>query len=234
MLTRVRPPKPDPRVVPKVLHADPDIIIVDKPAGLPMHPGPEHGSNTLLNGLVHAFPELLTLEGHGLVSRLDRETSGVVVVARSARAYEALVRAFTDRTVDKRYRALVEGTPRTPTGRVELPVEEREAVSEWETIDVAAKGAWVMSMLALHPLTGRKHQLRLHLAAIGCPVMGDKKHGARTIPKAQQIGLKRVALHAERLAFTHPGTGQRVQFEAPWPVELETAWAFAKQVVATT
>jgi 23S rRNA pseudouridine1911/1915/1917 synthase len=229
----VRPPKPDPRVVPRVLHADPDIIIVDKPHGLPMHPGPEHGSNTLLNGLVHAFPELLALEGHGLVSRLDRETSGVVVVARSARAYAALVSAFTDRTVDKRYRALVKGTPRTPTGRVDARVEEREAVSEWEVLDVAAKAKWVMSMLALHPLTGRKHQLRIHLASIGCPVLGDRKHGATSMPMAQQVGLKRVALHAERLAFTHPGSGERVTFESPWPAELETAWRFAKQVVAS-
>lgn len=222
-----RPPVPNPRVPLVVRHEDPDVIVVDKPAGLAMHPGPGHGSDTLQNALVARYPELVELgraRGFGLVSRLDRDTSGLVVIARSARAHDALVAAFTAREVDKRYRALTLGAPPTPTGLVEAPVDGRDAASRWEVLDRAGQGATRVALLALWPLTGRKHQLRVHLAGLGCPIIGDKRHGPATIPLAQRLGLRRVALHAGSLAFAHPVTGERLAFEAPWSPELEAAW----------
>lgn len=233
-----RPPAPNARVPFAVRHEDADLVVLEKPWGVTMHPGPGHGSDTLLNGLVARWPELLGLgaeRGFGLVHRLDRETSGLVVVARTAAAYDGLTAAFAAREVEKRYRALVKGAPRDGAreGRIEAPIDGREAATTWELVERVGHRKWVVCVLTAHPLTGRKHQLRIHLASIGCPILGDKRHGAPTIPLAQQIGLKRVALHAESLAFAHPVTGARLAFECPWPKELAAAWAFAKQVAPT-
>lgn len=228
-----RRPAPNPRIALTVRHADPDVIVVEKPAGLAMHPGPGHGSDTLQNALVARFPELLELDtarNFGLVQRLDRETSGLLVVARTVVAHEGLVAALTAREVDKRYRALVKGAPPTAAGLVQAPIEGREAASRWELLERVGSGRWVVSLLALHPLTGRKHQLRIHLAGLGCPLLGDKRHGPTSMPIAQQLGLRRVALHAEALAFRHPTSGERLAFEAPWPPELERAWQHARNV----
>ncbi len=233
-----RPPAPNPAVPFSVRHEDEHLVVLEKPWGVTMHPGPGHGSDTLLNGLVARHPELLGLgaeRGFGLVHRLDRETSGLVVVARTAEAYDGLTAAFAGREVEKRYRALVKGAPRDNAreGRIEGPIDGREAATRWELVEKVGHRKWVVAVVTAHPLTGRKHQLRIHLASIGCPILGDKRHGAPTIPIAQQIGLKRVALHAESLAFTHPVTGARQAFEAPWPKELQAAWAFARQVAPT-
>jgi 23S rRNA pseudouridine1911/1915/1917 synthase len=138
------------------------------------------------------------------------------------------VAAFSAREVDKRYRALLKGAPKTPTGTVDAPIEEQEAVSTWELVDRVGSKKWVVSLVTLHPLTGRKHQLRIHMAGLGCPILGDKRHGPATMPMAQQLGLKRVALHAEALAFRHPVTGERLAFDAPWPPELERVWKHAR------
>jgi 23S rRNA pseudouridine1911/1915/1917 synthase len=231
-----RPPAPNPRVQVVVRHADEHILVIDKPAGLTMHPGPGHGSDTLLNGLVGPHPELLELgaeRGFGLVHRLDRETSGVLVVARTPAAYDALVAAFGAREVEKRYRALTKGAPREPRGVIETPVDEREARSSWELVDRVGARRWVVAQVALHPHTGRKHQLRVHMAAVGCPILGDKRHGPETMPIAQQLGLRRVALHAESLALRHPVTGERLAFESAWPADLEAIWQRARQVAAS-
>lgn len=236
-----RPPRgapvANPRVAVQVVHEDPDVIVVDKPAGLAMHPGPGHGSDTLQNGLLARFPALLELgreRGYGLVQRLDRDTSGLLVVARTPRAHEALVAALTAREVEKRYRAITLGVPPTPEGQVDAPVDDREATSRWETLERAGQGRRTVALLALRPLTGRKHQLRVHLAGLGCPIVGDKRHGPTTIPLAQRLGLRRVALHAEALAFRHPVTGERLAFEAPWPPELAAAWELARSTAGTT
>ncbi|MCO5164756.1 MAG: RluA family pseudouridine synthase [Planctomycetes bacterium] len=228
-------PRPGPRLpvanpdVPLTLrHEDADVLVVEKPAGLAMHPGPGHGANTLQNGLVARYPELLDLgraRGFGLVQRLDRDTSGLVVVARSARAHEALVAAFTAREVTKRYRALVLGAPPAPEGTVDAPVDGREATSRWEVLGRAGE----VSLLRLHPLTGRKHQLRVHLAGLGCPILGDRTHGPATLPVARRLGLPRLALHAEALALRHPVSGAPLAFEAPWPPDLEAAWRRAQE-----
>ncbi len=229
--TEPRGPVPNTRINLKVRHEDEDVIVVAKPSGLAMHPGPEHGSNTLQNALVARYPELLELgaqRGFGLVSRLDRDVSGLVVVARSARAYESLVAAFTAREVEKGYRALVLGAPSTTKGTVETPVEGLEARTEWELLEKVDAGGRVVALLALHPLTGRKHQLRVHMASLGFPILGDKQHGAASLPLAEELGLRRMALHARTLAFQHPVSGARLSFEAAWPPDLELVWERAR------
>jgi 23S rRNA pseudouridine1911/1915/1917 synthase len=219
-----RGPVPNTRINLKVRHEDEDVIVVAKPSGLAMHPGPQHGSNTLQNALVARYPELLELgaqRGFGLVSRLDMGVSGLVVVARSVRAYENLVAAFTAREVEKNYWALVLGAPETTKGTVETPVEGLEARTDWELLERVDAGGTLIALVALHPLTGRKHQLRVHMASLGFPILGDKQHGPASLPVSQELGLGRMALHARTLAFRHPATGARVSFEAPWPPDLE-------------
>jgi 23S rRNA pseudouridine1911/1915/1917 synthase len=224
-------PVPNTRINLKVVHEDADVIVVAKPSGLAMHPGPQHGSNTLQNALVARYPDLLELgarRGFGLVSRLDIGVSGLVVVARSVRAHESLVAAFTAREVEKGYRALVLGAPATPKGTVETPVEGLEARTDWELLDRVAAGGSTIALLALHALTGRKHQLRIHMAGLGTPILGDKQHGPASLPLSEELGLRRIALHAGALAFRHPGTGTRLSFEAPWPDDLELIWERAR------
>ncbi|HZU99244.1 MAG TPA: RluA family pseudouridine synthase [Planctomycetota bacterium] len=224
-------PVPNTRINLKVLHADEDVIVVAKPSGLAMQPGPQHGSNTLQNALVARYPDLIALgarRGFGLVSRLDLGVSGLVVVARSARAYEGLVGAFTAREVEKGYRALVLGAPSTAKGTVDTPVAGLEARTEWELLEQVDAGGSIVALLALHPLTGRKHQLRVHMASLGRPILGDAQHGSASLPIARELGLRRIALHAGTLAFRHPVTGARLFFEAPWPPDLELVWERAR------
>jgi 23S rRNA pseudouridine1911/1915/1917 synthase len=224
-------PVPNTRINVKVRHEDEDVIVVAKPAGLAMHPGPQHGSNTLQNALVARYPDLLELgarRGFGLVSRLDLDVSGLVVVARTARAYESLVAAFTAREVEKGYHALVLGAPSTAKGTIETAVEGLDARTEWEVLERVDAGGTVITRLALHPLTGRKHQLRVHMAGLGTPILGDRQHGAASLPIARELGLRRMALHAGTLAFRHPVTGARLSFEAPWPPDLELVWERAR------
>lgn len=220
------PPMPNRRLRFAVLHADPDLAVVEKPAPLAMHPGPGHGTDTFLNALVGRFPELAGLgeeRGWGLVHRLDRETSGLLVVARTAAARDALVEAFAARAVEKRYGALCLGRPAAVEGEVATPVDGKEALTRWR-VDAAAGG---VGRLTLLPRTGRTHQLRIHLASLGCPVLGDPRHGPAGLPLAARIGLERLALHAEALAFDHPSSGRRLAFESPWPPELTRAWVAA-------
>ncbi len=226
-----RGPVPQPRIPLDVRHEDADVIVVEKPSGLAMHPGPQHGSDTLQNALVARYPELVELgaaRGYGLVQRLDRDVSGLVVVARSARAHEALVDAFTAREVEKRYRAVTLGAPPTPRGTIETPVDGREARTSFELLERAGAGAAFMALLALRSHTGRKHQLRVHLAGLGCPILGDKQHGETTLDLAKQIGLRRIALHAEWLPFPPPVTREKMAFAPPVPPELESAWLRAR------
>jgi 23S rRNA pseudouridine1911/1915/1917 synthase len=223
-------PVPNTRINLKVRHEDEDVIVLVKPSGLAMHPGPQHGTDTLQNALVARYPELVALgarRGFGLVQRLDRDVSGLVVVARSVRAHEGLVAAFTARAVEKRYRALVLGEP-PARGSVETLVEGLEARSEWELVDRAETGGAIVSLLSLHTLTGRKHQLRIHLASQGWPILGDKQHGPASLALARELGLLGIALHAGALAFDHPVTQARLSFEAPWPRELELVWERAR------
>ena len=229
--TVAAPPGPEPVPV-DVVYEDADVIVVLKPAGLVVHPGAGHDHGTLVHGLLARYPELGGVgapDRPGIVHRLDRETSGLMVVARSETAYDALVDALAAREVTREYDALVWGHPENPRGVVDAPIgrsitrrtrmavrtEGKEArtvyeVEEWFGQPEAAR-------LRCRLETGRTHQIRVHLSAIGHPVVGDGAYGGRR----EGIDLDRPFLHAERLAFAHPATGEPVEFRSPLPPELD-------------
>ena len=216
-----------------ILYEDADLVVVDKPAGLVVHPAPGHWSGTLVNALLHACRDLAGIGGvlrPGIVHRLDRGTSGVMVVAKRDAAHAALAEQFRVHSVERVYRALVRGTPGADAGRIDRPIGRhprdrkrmsdrsragREAHTEWRMERRFARAGY--SWLRVQPRTGRTHQIRVHLAAAGLPIAGDAVYG-----RGARGGLKlsRPALHAEALAFDHPATGARMRFEAPLPADL--------------
>lgn len=219
------PPMPNRRLRLRALHEDPDLLVVWKPPGLAMHPGPGHGTDTVLNALVGAWPDLLHLGAErewGLVHRLDRGTSGLLLVARSAAAHAALVEAFAARRVTKEYLALVAGAPPGAEGEVDEPVDGKPARTRWEVVERGPAAALVRAW----PETHRMHQVRLHLAGLGCPVLGDARHGGDRGPRAP-----RLALHAHRLALAHPTTGAPLALEAPLPRDLRRLWSRLRRPV---
>lgn len=221
-----RAPLPNRRLRLRVVHEDPDLLVVAKAPGVPVHPGPGHGTDTLLNALVAHDPGLLALgasRGWGLVHRLDQDTSGLLLVARSAAAHEALVAGFKARAVKKEYLALVDGRPPGEAGEVATPVDGKEALTRWALVE-ARGGA---SLVRAWPVTGRTHQVRLHLAGLGCPVLGDRQHGRR---RAGSLDVPRLALHAHRLELTHPVTGAPLALEEPLPRDLRRAWSSAARL----
>jgi 23S rRNA pseudouridine1911/1915/1917 synthase len=226
------PPEPDPGVAVTIRYADHDVVVVAKPAGLVVHPGAGHSGGTLVNGLLARFPEL-TAVGEparpGIVHRLDRDTSGLMVVARSARAYDALVDALGRRAVDRRYLALVWGRLDAPRGAIDAPIGRsatrrtrmavreggRHARTSYEVRHEYDQPA--VSLLDCRLETGRTHQIRVHLAAIDHPVVGDASYrGARA-----SLPLGRPFLHAAALSFTHPVSGEMLSFEEPLPDDLQ-------------
>jgi 23S rRNA pseudouridine1911/1915/1917 synthase len=223
---------PGPEPVPvEVRHADADVIVVAKPAGLVVHPGAGHAHGTLVHGLLARFPELATVgdpNRPGIVHRLDRDTSGLLVVARTDLAYRTLVEALTRHDVDRRYLALVWGAPDSPRGVVDAPIgrstrrRTRMAVREsgrpartaYEVVRTFDEPN--VSLVECRLETGRTHQIRVHLAAIGHPIVGDGAYSGNR----SQIPLERPFLHATRLEFLHPSTGEPMRFEEPLPPEL--------------
>jgi 23S rRNA pseudouridine1911/1915/1917 synthase len=225
-------PEPDPDVAVAVVHEDPDVVVVDKPPGLVVHPGAGHAGGTLVHGLLARYPELAGVgepERPGIVHRLDKETSGLLVVARSARAYESLVDQLARRLARRRYTALVWGAVEVDTGTVDAPVGRsareptRMAVSErgrpavtHYRVDRRFADPVAVTLLDLRLETGRTHQIRVHLAAIGHPVVGDDRYrGARA-----SLPVPRLFLHAAELSFTHPATGEALTFTSPLPGDL--------------
>jgi len=222
---------PEPEPVPvDVVDADPDVIVVNKPAGLVVHPGAGHEHGTLVHGLLAEFPELVAVGDRrrpGIVHRLDRDTSGLLVVARTPDAYEALVRALAAHDVDRRYLALVRGVPDAARAVIDAPIGRstrrrtrmavraagRPARTNYERIAADPDGR--AALLECRLETGRTHQIRVHLAAIGHPVIGDAAYGTDTEPV-----LGRPFLHAYRLGFAHPRTGEPRSFHAPLPRDL--------------
>ena len=223
------------RVTVAVPYEDEHLLVVDKPAGLVVHAGAGREQRTLA-------AQLLALgaaggpdpERPGIVHRLDRDTSGLLVVARSEESYAALQDAIRRRALERSYLALVRGRPRSRTGRIDAPVgrdrrdptrrsldtdEPRPAVTHFETVEPTRAHA----LLDVRLETGRTHQIRVHLAAIDLPVAGDVQYG---VPG--DLGLERQFLHAYRLRFTHPVTGADVDVESPLPPELEAALALAR------
>jgi len=215
-----------------IVHEDEHLLVLDKPAGLVVHPAAGNWSGTLLNGLLAHHAAAARLPRAGIVHRLDKDTSGLMVVAKSLPAMTALVRAIAAREVQRVYRALAHGVAAWPALTIEAPIgrdpraRTRMAVvagGKPARTDVAclARGSAASGLrCTLH--TGRTHQIRVHLASRGHPLVGDKLYGGRA-----DFGLQRQGLHAERLAFAHPLSGQSLAFERPLPPDLAHAWQVA-------
>lgn len=236
------PERPPSGLVPEAMELriaweDEHLLVVDKPAGLVVHPAPGHAAGTLVHGLLaHAAAGGNEPERPGIVHRLDRETSGLLVVARSEEAHRRLQRLIRRRAVEREYLALVRGRPRSRRGRIEAPIgrdrtdptrhsldaaSPRDAVTHFELRELMREHA----LLVVRLETGRTHQIRVHLAAIDLPVSGDRLYGV-----AGDLGLERQFLHAARLAFPHPFSGVRVETESPLPPDLAEALERAREL----
>ena len=212
-----------------VLHEDDALLIVDKPAGMPVHPGAGHPDSTLVNALLGMGKRLSATGGDalrpGIVHRLDKDTSGLMMVAKTDAAHAALSEQLRARTVEKVYLALASGEPRPARAAIDAPIGRdpydrkkmaiadggRDALTRYTVL----RSAGGKSLIEVRPKTGRTHQIRVHFAAIGNPIIGDALYGT---PDARLIG--RHFLHAARLGFEHPTTGERVAFESPPPSEM--------------
>ena len=227
-----RPPAAQAELGLTVVFSDDSIVVVDKPAGVVVHPAPGHADGTLVNALLARYPELVDVgesQRPGIVHRLDRDTSGLMVVARTQAAYTTLVAAMSEHRVDRRYVALVHGRPETTQGTIEAPVGRSRRDPMRMTITQAGRDAvthyslsasWnepAISLLGLALETGRTHQIRVHLASLGWYVVGDPTYGR---PLAGHV-LSRPFLHAAQLAFVHPEHGEYVSFESALAPELE-------------
>ncbi len=233
---RIPPPMPtsiEPQAIPlEILYENDNLLVVNKPAGMVVHPAAGHASGTLVNAALAHDPDLEGIGGEqrpGVVHRLDKDTSGLILLAKNDQTQRFLQDQFRLRKIHKTYLALVDGSPPTPTGRIEAaigrdprdrkrmaivpPHKGREATSEYHTLETFP----AYTLLEIHPITGRTHQIRLHLAYIGCPIVGDRIYGRRS----PSLALERHFLHAFRLVVQLPGERQAHTFEAPLPSELE-------------
>lgn len=232
---RIPPPAPTALVAEDipldVVFENDDLLVVNKPAGMVVHPAAGHSSGTLVNAALGHDPEIEGIGGEerpGVVHRLDKETSGLILLAKNERAHRWLQDQFRLRKVEKTYLALVDGKPPTPAGRVEACIgrdpkqrkqmavvsekKGREAISEYKTLESFSKH----TLLEFHPLTGRTHQIRLHCAFLGCPIVGDAVYGRRNFT----VEINRHFLHAAKLTVTLLGEEQPRTFDAPLPQEL--------------
>ena len=221
-----------------VVHADADVAVVDKPAGLVVHPGAGHREGTLVGGLLSRFPDLSALvasgvcppDRPGIVHRLDKGTSGLLAVARTEVAYVALVAQLADRSMQRRYLALVEGLVADDRGEVDAPIGRSTRTPTKMAIAAGGRAARTrFTVLDRHDLprpttlvelslqSGRTHQIRVHMAAIGHPVVGDARYGTPD----RTLGSGRFFLHAHALGFTHPTSGEHMEFSAGLPADLE-------------
>lgn len=219
-----------------LLYEDEELVVVDKPAGLVVHPGSGHDTGTLVHGLLHRCEGRLYAgagdDRPGIVHRLDKDTSGCLVVAKTEVAYHSLVAQFAGRETEKRYRAVTEGVPlevsghlatqigRHPHHRQKMAVrpdgEGKLALTDYEVVRADPDGHWASLLCVIH--TGRTHQIRVHLKeCLRCPILGDVIYAQ---PNRQATKVTRLMLHAERLAFRHPVSGDRLEFHAPMPPEF--------------
>jgi 23S rRNA pseudouridine1911/1915/1917 synthase len=248
------PAKPEGEDIPlAIVYEDDALIVIDKPKGLVVHPAAGHATGTLVNALIaHCGDSLSGIGGvkrPGIVHRLDKDTTGLMVVAKTDRAHRALSKQFENKSegpLERGYLAFVWGAPMRPHGTIDAPLDRhphardkravreggREAVTHWQLIEryTGTDGKPVASLLACTLETGRTHQIRVHLAHIGHPIMGDETYSTGFKTKASRLppeartaleGLGRQALHAERLSFEHPDTGELMEFESPLPADLD-------------
>ena len=223
------PLRAEPEDIPlSILYQDDDVVVVDKPSGMVVHAGAGHQDGTLVNALLHHFGTLSALNGDirpGIVHRLDRETSGVIVIARTDRSHQSLAAQFHDRQIEKVYLALVNGRPKSATGHITAPITRdpvrrvrmtaklgsgRSAITDYKVLETPGP----FSLLEVRIGTGRTHQIRVHLASLGHPVAGDRLYGAPSIE------LNRFFLHAHRLKFMSPSSGRPITIESHLPPEL--------------
>ncbi len=219
----------------KIIHDDDSIVVIDKPVGVAVHPSPGWSGPTVAGHLAGAGFRIATSgasERQGIVQRLDVGTSGVMVICKSEHAYSLLKNAFRQRTVDKTYHALVQGHPDPLEGTVDAPIgrhpradykfavmaDGRHSVTHYETLEAHR----FASLLEIHLETGRTHQIRVHMAALKHPCVGDLTYGADPV-LARRVGLERQWLHAVRLGFEHPDTGEYVEYESTYPDDLAHA-----------
>ena len=226
-----------PEAIPlEVLFEDEHLIVVDKPAGLVVHPAPGHPGGTLVNALLAHCGDLAGIGGvlrPGIVHRLDRGTSGVMVAAKDDETHQGLARQFAEHTIDRVYRALVRGVPRADAGRIDRPIGRhprdrkrmsvevkvgKESITNWRVLRRFRSA--MTSELEVRPETGRTHQIRVHLSSAGLPLVGDTVYGRA---RGSDARLGRPALHAAHLGFEHPVSGRRLFFETPLPDDL-IAW----------
>jgi 23S rRNA pseudouridine1911/1915/1917 synthase len=219
----------------KIIHDDPSIVVIDKPVGVAVHPSPGWSGPTVVGHLAGAGFRIATSgasERQGIVQRLDVGTSGVMVICKSEIAYSRLKNAFRRRDVDKTYHALVQGHPDPLEGTVDAPIgrhpkadykfavmaDGRHSVTHYSTLEAHR----FASLLEIHLETGRTHQIRVHMAALKHPCVGDMTYGADPV-LARRVGLGRQWLHAVRLGFEHPGSGDYVEYESTYPDDLARA-----------
>jgi 23S rRNA pseudouridine1911/1915/1917 synthase len=219
----------------RIVHDDEDVVVVDKPVGVAAHPSPGWTGPTVVGGLAGAGYRISTSgadERQGVVHRLDVGTTGLMVVAKSERAYTSLKRQFKERTVDKTYHALVQGQIDPARGTIDAPIDRhpqheyrwavvsdgKPSITHYETLEVFRHA----SLLEIHLETGRTHQIRVHMSAMRHPCAGDLTYGADPV-LAKRLQLQRQWLHAHRLAFDHPGSGARVEFTSPYAPDLQKA-----------
>jgi 23S rRNA pseudouridine1911/1915/1917 synthase len=219
----------------KIIHDDESIVVVDKPVGVAVHPSPGWSGPTVVGHLAGAGFRIATSgasERQGIVQRLDVGTSGVMVICKSEHAYSVLKNAFRHRTVDKTYHALVQGHPDPLEGTIDAPIgrhprydykfavmaDGRHSVTHYETLEAHR----FASLLEIHLETGRTHQIRVHMSALKHPCVGDLTYGADPV-LSRRVGLERQWLHATRLGFEHPDSGEYVTYESPYPADLAHA-----------
>ncbi len=216
-----------------VVFENADLLIINKPAGMVVHPAIGHDSGTLVNAALWHDPDLEGVGGEkrpGVVHRLDKDTSGLIVIAKNDSAHQWMQGQFRDRTVNKTYITLVDGHPRTPNGRIEAPIGRDPSHRQKMAVTSESRGRPSITeyftretfpghtLLEIHLLTGRTHQIRVHMAFIGCPVAGDTVYGRKKVT----VPISRQFLHAARLEICLPGEKEMRTFEAPLPDELQT------------
>lgn len=215
-----------------IIYEDVHLIVINKPSGMVVHPGAGRKQKTLVNALLYHYPSIREIgpkERPGVVHRLDKETSGVIIVARSDRAFAELQRQFKQRKVGKRYLGLVWGNVSQEEGSLSWALGRHDRHGERmsiktkrprpaETLYKVLKRYDGYTLLDIHPITGRTHQIRVHLAASGHPLVGDVRYGS----KRSKIRCPRLFLHAYRITFIHPQTGEKVEYSCPLPEDLET------------